>query len=177
MSEVFLDNITVGELISKNLFGENWKEFIKFIIPRKGNFINPQLINDTDTYAIYWITEQKKRILNYQEDDYNEKCTYHYATLKTSVTIQFIGVHAEEWARSTLFWDERIDVQENFFGCHSQLLVGNRSITSVPFQQDGYNGEISYLASFDCISNYTQEEIQQYLTDLIILKGSLTVEN
>ena len=115
---------------------------------------------------------------NFTTDDYNEeKCDItHYATLLSSVKIQFVGKNAQKWAISTLFWDERTDVQSNFAEYQSQLAPSDRTITSVPFQQDGYNGEMSYLASFDVIHNVTQDEIIKYWTDPIILKGSLKVE-
>lgn len=173
-----LDNVTLGELIAKNLFGEKWKKNLKYIIPRKGNFLNPSLDCNAATYAIFWLERSIKRVTNFTSDDYNkEECdTTHYATLKSSVSIQFVGKDAQKWAFSTLFWDERTDVQDNFADYHAQLLPTDRTITSIPFQQDGYNGEMSYLASFDVIHNVTQDEIIKYWTDLLILKGSLTVE-
>ena len=173
-----LDNVTLGELIAKNLFGKKWGKNLKYVIPRKGNFLNPSLDCNAATYAIFWIEKSTKRVTNITSDDYNEEeCdTTHYATLQSYVSIQFIGKDAHKWAFSTLFWDERTDVQNNFMEYQSQLLLGNRTITSVPFQQDGYNGEMSYLASFDVIQNVTQDEIIKYWTDPLILKGSLTVE-
>ena len=175
---MILDNVSLGDLIAKNLFGEKWEKNLKYIIPRKGNFLNPSLDCNAATYAIFWVERSTKRVTNFTSDDYNEEeCdTTHYATLKSSVSIQFVGKDAQKWAFSTLFWDERTDVQDNFTEYQSQLLLGNRTITSVPFQQDGYNGEMSYLASFDVIQNVTQDEIIKYWTDLLILKGSLTVE-
>ncbi len=173
-----LDNVTLGELIAKNLFGSKWEKNLKYIIPRKGNFLNPSLDCNAATYAIFWLESSTKRVTNITTDDYNEEeCdTTHYATLKSSVSIQFVGKDAQKWAFSTLFWDERIDVQNNFAEYQAQLLLSDRTITSIPFQQDGYNGEMSYLASFDVIHNVTQDEIIKYWTDLLILKGSLTVE-
>ena len=173
-----LDNVTLGELVAKNLFGEKWEKNLKYIIPRKGNFLNPSLDVNAATFAIFWLEKSIKRVTNFTTDDYNEKeCdTTHYATLLTSVKIQFVGKNAQKWAISTLFWDERTDVQNNFAEYQSQLLPSDRTITSIPFQQDGYNGEMSYLASFDVIHNVTQDEIIKYWTDPLILKGSLTVE-
>ena len=173
-----LDNVTLGELVAKNLFGEKWEKNLKYIIPRKGNFLNPSLDVNAATFAIFWLEKSIKRVTNFTTDDYNEKeCdTTHYATLLTSVKIQFVGKNAQKWAISTLFWDERTDVQNNFSEYQSQLLPSDRTITSIPFQQDGYNGEMSYLASFDVIHNVTQDEIIKYWTDPLILKGSLTVE-
>ena len=173
-----LDNVTLGELVAKNLFGEKWEKNLKYIIPRKGNFLNPSLDCNAATFAIFWLEKSIKRVTNITTDDYNEeKCdTTHYATLLSSVKIQFVGKNAQKWAISTLFWDERTDVQNNFAEYQSQLLPSDRTITSVPFQQDGYNGEMSYLASFDVIHNVTQDEIIKYWTDPLILKGSLTVE-
>ena len=173
-----LDNVTLGELVAKNLFGEKWEKNLKYIIPRKGNFLNPSLDVNAATFAIFWLEKSIKRVTNFTTDDYNEKeCdTTHYATLLTSVKIQFVGKNAQKWAISTLFWDERTDVQNNFAEYQSQSLPSDRTITSVPFQQDGYNGEMSYLASFDVIHNVTQDEIIKYWTDPLILKGSLTVE-
>lgn len=173
-----LDNVTLGELVAKNLFGDKWEKNLKYIIPRKGNFLNPSLDVNAATFAIFWLEKSIKRVTNFTTDDYNEKeCdTTHYATLLSSVKIQFVGKNAQKWAISTLFWDERTDVQNNFAEYQSQLLPSDRTITSVPFQQDGYNGEMSYLASFDVIHNVTQDEIIKYWTDPLILKGSLTVE-
>jgi hypothetical protein len=173
-----LDNVTLGELVAKNLFGEKWEKNLKYIIPRKGNFLNPSLDVNAATFAIFWLEKSIKRVTNLTTDDYNEEeCdTTHYATLLSSVKIQFVGKDAQKWAISTLFWDERTDVQNNFAEYQAQLLLSDRTITSIPFQQDGYNGEMSYLASFDVIHNVTQDEIIKYWTDPLILKGSLTVE-
>lgn len=176
---MLLDNVTLGELIAKNLFGEKWENNLKYIIPRKGNFLNPSLDVNAATFVIFWLEKSIKRVTNFTTDDYNdeEECdTTHYATLLSSVKIQFVGKDAQKWAISTLFWDERTDVQNNFAEYQAQLLLSDRTITSVPFQQDGYNGEMSYLASFDVIHNVTQDEIIKYWTDPLILKGSLTVE-
>ena len=174
-----LDNVTLGELVAKNLFGNKWEKNLKYIIPRKGNFLNPSLDCNAATFAIFWIEKSIKRVTNFTIDVYNnetEDVTTHFATLLSSVKIQFVGKDAQKWAISTLFWDERTDVQNNFAEYQSQLLPSDRTITSVPFQQDGYNGEMSYLASFDVIHNVTQDEIIKYWTDPLILKGSLTVE-
>ena len=176
---MLLDNVTLGELVAKNLFGEKWEKNLKYIIPRKGNFLNPSLDCNAATFAIFWIEKSIKRVTNFTIDVYNEETedvTTHFATLLSSVKIQFVGKNAQKWANSTLFWDERTDVQDNFADYHAQLLPSDRTITSVPFQQDGYNGEMSYLASFDVIHNVTQDEIIKYWTDPLILKGSLTVE-
>ena len=174
-----LDYVTLGDLVAKNLFGEKWEKNLKYIIPRKGNFLNPSLDCNAATFAIFWIEKSTKRVTNFTIDVYNEETedvTTHFATLLSSVKIQFVGKDAQKWAISTLFWDERTDVQDNFADYHAQLLPSDRTITSVPFQQDGYNGEMSYLASFDVIHNVTQDEIIKYWTDPLILKGSLTVE-
>ena len=176
---MMLDNVTLGELIAKNLFGEKWEKNLKYIIPRKGNFLNPSLDCNAATFAIFWLEKSTKRVTNFTIDVYNEETedvTTHFATLLSSVKIQFVGKNAQKWANSTLFWDERLDVQDNFAEYHAQLLPSDRTIASIPFQQDGYNGEMSYLASFDVIHNVTQDEIIKYWTDPLILKGSLTVE-
>jgi hypothetical protein len=150
----------------------------QFVIPRKGNFVNPQQISDTNTYAIYYIERKQKRLVNSSDTEYKTEnaTTTHYAIIKSTVRIQFIGKHAEEWASSLLFWDERSDVQELFREYDSQLLLGNRDIFTVPFQQDGFNGEMSYVASFSTITGITKEEIIEYLTDLIYFEGTLKVE-
>lgn len=179
---MLLDNVTLGELIAKNLFGikdNKWEKNLKYIIPRKGNFLNPSLDCNAATFAIFWLEKSTKRVTNFTIDVYNEETedvTTHFATLLSSVKIQFVGKNAQKWACSTLFWDERTDVQNNFAEYQSQLCPSDRTITSIPFQQDGYNGEMSYLASFDVIHNVTQDEIIKYWTDPLILKGSLTVE-
>jgi hypothetical protein len=175
---MYLSNAVLGDFIAKCLFGSRWEQMKQFVIPRKGNFVNPQQISSTDTYAIYHIERKQKRLVNSDDTEYKKEnaVTTHYATIKSLVRIQFIGKHAEEWADSLLFWDERTYVQAQFLEYDSQLLLGDRDIVTVPFQQDGYNGEMSYLASFSVLTGITKEEILQYLTDLIYFEGTLKVE-
>lgn len=175
---MYLSNAVLGDFIAKCLFGKNWEQMKKFVIPRKGNFVNPQQVSLTDTYAIYYIEKKQKRLVNSSDTEYKKEnaVTTHYATIKSTVRIQFIGKHAEEWADSLLFWDERSDVQAQLLEYDSQLLLGQRDIITVPFQQDGYNGEMSYLASFSILTGITKEEIIDYLTDLIYFEGTLKVE-
>lgn len=175
---MYLNNEVLGEFIAKCLFGKKWESMMKYVIPRKGNFVNPQQISDTNTYAIYYIEKKQKRLMNSSDVEYNDENakSTHYAIIKSTVRIQFIGKHAEEWASSLLFWDERTDIQELFLEYDSQLLLGQRDIFTVPFQQDGFNGEMSYVASFSTITGITKEEIIQYLTDLIYFEGTLKVE-
>lgn len=175
---MYLNNEVLGEFIAKCLFGKKWESMMKYVIPRKGNFVNPQQISKTDTYAIYYIEKKSKRITNFENAQYNAEniTNTHYATIKSVVRIQFIGKQAEEWASSLLFWDERTDVQNVFEEYGSQLLLGERDIFTVPFQQDGFNGEMSYVASFSVVTGITKEEIIKYLTDLIIFEGELKVE-
>ena len=175
---MYLSNKVLGDFIAKCLFGSRWEDMKQFVIPRKGNFVNPQQISDTNTYAIYYIERKRKRTVNNSDTEYKTEnaVTTHYATIKSTVRIQFIGKHAEDWADSLLFWDERIDVQELLREYDSQLLLGERDIITVPFQQDGFNGEMSYLASFSVLTGITKEEIEEYLTDLIYLEGTLKVE-
>ena len=175
---MYLNNAVLGDFIAKCLFGDKWQDMLPYVIPRKGNFVNPQQITTTDTYAIYYAEKKSKRLVNNSDTEYNVEngVVTHYATIKSTVRIQFIGKHAEEWATSLLFWDERKDVQDLMLEYDSQLLLGERDIVTVPFQQDGYNGEMSYVASFSVLTGITKEEIIEYLTDLIYLEGSLKVE-
>ena len=175
---MYLNNEVLGEFIAKCLFGKKWESMMQYVIPRKGNFVNPQQISDTNTYAIYYIEKKQKRLMNSSDVEYNDENakSTHYAIIKSTVRIQFIGKHAEEWASSLLFWDERKDIQDLFLEYDSQLLLGERDIFTVPFQQDGFNGEMSYVASFSTITGITKEEIIQYLTDLIYFEGTLKVE-
>ena len=173
-----LNNRTLQDLLAKCLFGGNWEKYKKFVIPRKGNFINPQYLTKTDTYAIYYIDKKLKRITDFQTDERLKEGALEarYATVKMNIKVQFIGLKAEDWANTLLFWDERIDVQRIFMEYQSQLLLGERLIDTVPFQQEGYNGEMSYLASFETVSNVSKEEMIEYWTTPIWLKGSLKVE-
>ena len=175
---MYLNNENLRDLLSKALFGKNWESKKKFVIPRKGNFINPTQLDNTNTYAVYYIAKKEKRLVNTTDTNYYEENakTTHYATVKADIKIQFIGEKAEDWATSLLFWDERSDIQKLLLDYQSQLLLGDRDIVTVPFQQEGYNGEMSYLASLSMITNVTKEEVLKYLTDLIIFEGTLKVE-
>ena len=131
---MYLSNAVLGDFIAKCLFGRKWEDMKQFVIPRKGNFVNPQQISLTNTYAIYYINDKKKRLVNSSDTEYGDKnaVSTHYATIKSTVKIQFIGKHAEEWADSLLFWDERTDIQNLFLEYDSQLLLGERDIITVP---------------------------------------------
>lgn len=173
-----LNNRNLQDMLSKCLFGGNWEKYKKFVIPRKGNFLNPQYLTETDTYAIYYIDKKEKRVTDFQTEDYTERGaeTSRYATVKMRIVVQFIGLKAEEWANTLLFWDERTDVQKILMEYQSQLLLGERVIETVPFQQEGYNGEMSYMASFETVSNVSKEEIVGYWTSPVIFEGGLKVE-
>lgn len=173
-----LNNRTLQDLLAKCLFGGNWEKYRRFVVPRKGNFLNPQYDTSTDTYAVYYIDKKEKRITDLDTTDFGEEAAEvsRYATVKMRVCVQFVGLHAEEWADTLLFWDERTDIQRLFCEYQSQLLLGERIIDTVPFEQEGFNGEMSYMASFETVSNVSKEEMVEYWTIPIWLKGSLTTE-
>lgn len=173
-----LNNRTLQDLLAKCLFGGNWEKYRRFVIPRKGNFLNPQYSTDTDTYAVYYIDSKEKRVKDMESEARERDFARvgRYATFKMRICVQFVGLHAEEWADSLMFWDERTDVQSVFMEYQSQLLLGDRRIDTVPFQQEGFNGEMSYLASFDTVSNVSCEEKVEYWTAPICIKGSLKTE-
>ena len=75
-----LDNVTLGELVAKNLFGEKWEKNLKYIIPRKGNFLNPSLDVNAATFAIFWLEKSIKRVTNFTTDDYNSVKSFTTAT-------------------------------------------------------------------------------------------------
>lgn len=175
---MYLTTETLRELLAKCLFGKKWENSLDLIIPRKGNFLNPQYLTKNGTYVVYYIERKDKSTLGWSDTNYNEKnaTTTHYATMKYEVCLQFIGQKAEDWATSVMFWTERTDVADVFYEYRAQLLPSDQAIVAVPFQQEGENGEMSYVASFKCVVNATKEEIEEYLTDLIIFKGGLKVE-
>ena len=67
---MYLSNAVLGDFIAKALFGKKWEDMKKFVIPRKGNFVNPQQLSKTDTYAIYYIENKKKRLVNSSDTEY-----------------------------------------------------------------------------------------------------------
>ena len=175
---MYLTSETLRELIAKCLFGDRWEDGLPLVIPRKGNFLNPQYLTKNGTYVVYYIERKDKKTLNWSSTEYgkdNAKTTY-YATMRYEVSLQFIGQKSEDWATSVMFWTERADTQKTFCEYRAQLLPSEQSIVAVPFQQEGENGEMSYVASFGCIANATKEEIEQYLTEPIVFIGGLTVE-
>lgn len=81
---MYLNNEVLGEFIAKCLFGKKWESMMKYVIPRKGNFVNPQQISKTDTYAIYYIEKKEKKLVNSSDTEYNEENARnkHYAIIK-----------------------------------------------------------------------------------------------
>ena len=90
---MYLTSETLRELIAKCLFGKKWKNGLSLVIPRKGNFLNPQYLTKNGTYVVYYIERKDKKLLNFTQTEYREDnaATVHFTTMRYEVSLQFIG--------------------------------------------------------------------------------------
>lgn len=73
-------------------------EKYQYIIPMQGNFENPLQLKQNDTYIQYWIEQDT----SLTRDDYIQEGDESWNRQKcvATVLLRFIGVQAEDWAKS-----------------------------------------------------------------------------
>lgn len=158
------------EFLARALFGEAWKENAKFIVHRQGNLINAQQMYNSDAFFTYYTSLFEKKLINPTPTR-----NTHTADIVFSLHLQCIGKNAEKHMLTTLFWDERTDIETWLAELDCTLLETPRTIISTPYFQDGANTILSYETVFkiSCALTITDE-----VTPMpnLILEGGLKYE-
>lgn len=116
-----------------------------FIVPKQGNWWNPQESSKADTWCAYIIRSNTPRTVPFYtscEDDgrINSATVLKIAT----IDLQFVGLQAEEIAQSVVFWPLRSDVQEAFESVHGSIMNDRLEAVSSNFYQDGNNTVLAW---------------------------------
>ncbi len=124
-----------------------------YVVPKQGNWHNPQDRGITPTTPDTWIAFQKQdsdpRIIPYYQ--YTEDGKIYSTVFKIArCQVQIVGAHAEEWAESIAHWMHRGDVQSLLDSMNAQLLGDDcGKIVVSPFNQDGLNAVLAYNTGFN----------------------------
>lgn len=143
-----LDHASLQHILAKIFFGDYDAKEISLIVPKQGNWLNPQ---SQDTKVSTWIgylirenpTTLSPRSYSYVDED-GAGCSETVVTHVATIDLQFVGVNAEQWAQSVCLWDSRDDVAEAFLPVSGQLMNRKRNVVAVPYWQDGGNTILSF---------------------------------
>jgi hypothetical protein len=116
----------------------------KYIVPKQGNWWNPQEKNyDVATWCGYRIKSNKARtppMYRELKDGVNSVVVLKLAIIE----LQFVGKLSEELAQSVAFWNLRNDVKEAFEKCGGAVVYSDQNAISSNFYQDGNNDVIAW---------------------------------
>lgn len=164
---------SIQPMLTEILFGDTTDEHMQNVVPQQGNLRNPSQLVNASAYFTYYISMQRRALLN------RNWGLEHVATLLYTLNLRCIGINAETYMQSTLFWDDRTDVRKILASYDSQLLNTPREIIAVPYFQDGVNNQLSYNTEIKLVSLITnsEDEATAQRWKQIILEGDLLNRN
>ena len=93
----------------ENMPQEEWEKALEYVVPMQHNFENPIKPGSQDTWIQFWIDEDERHTQDYNSANRNE-------TNKTArVTVRFLGVQAEGWAKAFHHLIKRKSVPQYFY--------------------------------------------------------------
>ena len=119
----------------------------KYIIPMRGNFDNPMDFEESDTYIMYWIEEDK----SLTEDDYVQDGEIGYNRQKcvANILVRYVGKEAEDWAKAFRHLCKRNGVTDIWSGvCNAEKLVHTAPIIPRKVSYSGKNSQIAFDIHF-----------------------------
>ena len=119
----------------------------KYIIPMRGNFDNPMDFEESDTYIMYWIEEDK----SLTEDDYVQDGEIGYNRQKcvANILVRYVGKEAEDWAKAFRHLCKRNGVTDIWSGvCNAEKLFYTSPIIPRKINYSGLNSQIAFDVRF-----------------------------
>ena len=115
-----------------------------FIVPKQGNWWDPQDITNSGTWIAYLIRNGKP--LAYPSEQNNGDGTYQrFVPMMGDLEFQFVGPDAESLAQSCSLWMVRSDIHALFDAQYAQLAYADFGSYEVSnFTQQGLNGVLAY---------------------------------
>ena len=165
-----MTNKDVQHLLAKIFFGSDDKKYLQLVVPKQGNLKNPQQLTNCSAYFMFYIKSYTKKLTNPTTGN-----TEHYANLLVDIELQCVGSKSEEFMLSTMFWDERSDVRKCFDAQSCVLLESPRTITCMPYFQDGANTVLVYTTTLRLAETISCEETLELLKECT-LEGNLIIE-
>jgi hypothetical protein len=157
------------------IFGVN----TKCIVPKQGNWYNPQDKTNSGTWIAFIIREPRPRAWAYdqQGDAPVAGVGSQISTVLviSKVELQIVGPDAEMIAYSVQHWLNRPNVVALFDGQQAQLCAdGLGQIVVTNFDQDGRNGVLAYNVSFN-LQWANMFKVQETQLTTTSIGGSLTI--
>lgn len=148
----------------------------KYIIPMQGNFDSPLQLNDKDTFCLFWIEKD----VSLTQDDFVEMNNTGYSRQKCLATImlRFIGVEAEDWAKSLRHLIKRKGVSDIFCSvCNAEKVEYTMPIKPERVYYTGLNSQIAFDIRFKLYYDEVMSTGWQPLEGIdFTVKGEITVE-
>lgn len=125
----------------------------KYLVHLNDDILAPYVdhLDDVGTYIGYDIMSKKAYSRAYAQDDIIA------IPLKVYFRVAFIGKQAEEFAESTLFWDDRVDVTRAFEKYAAQVNYDPKEIKSYHVHYGGMNDQESWVVDMSCQTTYQQQ--------------------
>jgi hypothetical protein len=124
----------------------------KFIVPKQGNWFNPQdtpiAADKPDTWIAYSIDKGTPINIPMMVTVESTSTVASYTASVTwyisKVEIQLVGKRAEDLARTMSHWLNRQDVKDAFNAIDCELMADNGSYKVVTYYQDGLNTQLGF---------------------------------
>ena len=102
--------------MTKGMSQEEWRQSLRYVVPSQHNFENPIEPGSQDTWIQFWIDEDDRHTQDYNENNSNQ-------VWKTAhITVRFLGVRAETWAKAFHHLTKRKSVPLYFYDyCNAQM--------------------------------------------------------
>jgi len=115
-----------------------------FIVPKQGNWWNPQDITNSGTWIAYLFRPGKP--IAYPSIQDNGDGTYQeFVPMMGTLELQFVGPDSEALAQSCALWMVRPDIHALFDANYGQLAYEDFGAIEVSnFTQQGLNGVLAY---------------------------------
>ena len=126
----------------------------RYIIPMQGNFENPTdnppELNNKDTYIMYWIEKDTSLTQDDYVEDYGEdEIPVNRQKCVSSILLRFVGVEAEQWAKSLRHLTKRSGVTKIWSGvCNAENLEWTSPIIPRKVSYSGLNSQVAFDIRF-----------------------------
>lgn len=151
-----------------------WREALKYVVPQQHNFQNPIEPGSQDTWIQFWIDEDDRLTQDYNTETTNQ-------TMKVAqVTLRFLGVRAEVWAKAFHHLTKRKSVPQFFQDfCNATMLEYVTPIVPMNVDYFGVGNttvayELSFSLHYDEVMEFDREPLEFISVPPGEISGSLS---
>jgi len=123
---------------------EEWREALTYVVPMQHNFANPIEPGSQDTWIQFWVDEDDRLTQDYNTGAQNQ------TVKQAGITVRFLGVRAEVWAKAFHHLIKRKSVEAYFLEyCNATILDYISPIIPINVDYFGANTTIAHDLSFE----------------------------